>query len=346
MRIATLLLLTLIPISVLAEGATLTRRDAYLMIWESIRRPAFETAKSYNDIPEEDRGYLEISYGKRRSITIDDDEFRPDEPVVLSDTLLWIYRTRNIRERPDMEFDHLQGMITDYPIVATDQALTSRVTRDQLIKLLQKIDGLLAKEIHEVSFYADYFHGRGTAFGETFDMNDITAAHRSLPHNTLVKVTNVENGESVIVRINDRGPYVDGRDMDLSKGAFGEIAHHGEGLLRATFERLGDPELVDRCEQKRRSYQKRITKDVHFFRGIPHTFSLGDQLILQSSRPFVVLGVTFPDGQYLRIQDFVLPKEKYRFSPDSTGNYMIHVGDTLGREREMKMQVNNCVFPT
>ncbi|MCB9808626.1 septal ring lytic transglycosylase RlpA family protein [Candidatus Peribacteria bacterium] len=330
------------PTSALAEGNFVSRRDAYLLIWNSINRPAFETAQEYSDVQEGDEGYLEISYGKRRKILLDGDQFYPDEPVILSDALLWIYRTRNVADVPDMDSDDLPSLISAYPIVEMNRPLDARVTRQDLLTMMTKIDGLLAKEIHEVSFYADDFHGQGTAFGETFNMHEITAAHRTLPHNTLVRVRNIETGESVVVRINDRGPYVDGRDMDLSKAAFEQIAHTGQGVLHATFERIGDADLVDACQQKPSAYQKRITRDVRFFRGIPHTFTLGHQLILQSNRVFVIYAISFPDGDRIRIQDFVHPEEKYRFSPDSPGLYEITVGDAKGHLRTMRMHVSSC----
>jgi rare lipoprotein A (peptidoglycan hydrolase) len=72
------------------------------------------------------------------------------------------------------------------------------------------------------SWYGAYFHGRLTAAGEIFNQDDLTAAHPSLPFNTFLKITNLLNGKSVIVRINDRGPYVGDRSLDLSR----EAAHH------------------------------------------------------------------------------------------------------------------------
>jgi len=66
------------------------------------------------------------------------------------------------------------------------------------------------------SYYADEFHGRQTSNGETYDMHALTAAHRTLPFNTLFKVTNLGNGRSVVVRVNDRGPFKEGRIVDLS----------------------------------------------------------------------------------------------------------------------------------
>lgn len=69
------------------------------------------------------------------------------------------------------------------------------------------------------SWYGPGFHGRQTANGERFDQNEMTAAHKTLPFGTWVRVTNRATGRSVVVRINDRGPYVGGRAIDLSRGA-------------------------------------------------------------------------------------------------------------------------------
>ncbi|PIR53555.1 hypothetical protein COU76_00550 [Candidatus Peregrinibacteria bacterium CG10_big_fil_rev_8_21_14_0_10_49_10] len=204
------------------------------------------------------------------------------------------------------------------------------------------LDTLLIEEVHTVSYYADDFHGKTTAFGEKFDMEDFTAAHRSFPEDTLVQVTNVENRKSVTVRVNDRGPYVEGRDMDLSRAAFEKIAPISQGVLHATFRRLGDVDLVGECEDVPRTYQRRITRDVRFHRGIPHTFSLGETLFLGSNRYFVVRGITFPDGASIRVQDFVGPRERFQFTPSVTGEYRFLVGTVQGNQREMVMSVSSC----
>lgn len=82
------------------------------------------------------------------------------------------------------------------------------------------------------SYYGKRFHGRLTANGERFDMGELTAAHKTLPFGSRVQVTNPRNGKSVVVRINDRGPYVHGREIDLSRRAAREIGliqrGHGE----------------------------------------------------------------------------------------------------------------------
>ena len=69
------------------------------------------------------------------------------------------------------------------------------------------------------SYYADDFDGKQTANGETFNMYELTAAHKTYPFNTMIRVTNLSNKKTVIVRINDRGPFVDNRIIDLSLGA-------------------------------------------------------------------------------------------------------------------------------
>jgi rare lipoprotein A len=81
----------------------------------------------------------------------------------------------------------------------------------------------------------DSYHGRTTASGETYNAYGNSVAHRSLPFGTRLKVTNQSNGKSVIVRVNDRGPYVGGRDLDLSYGAFSSIASPSQGHVRVCY---------------------------------------------------------------------------------------------------------------
>ena len=90
----------------------------------------------------------------------------------------------------------------------------------------------------KASFYSDQFHGRKTANGETFNTDKLTAAHPSLPFGTWVRVTNLRNGKDVIVRINDRGPFVKGRIIDLSTSAAKEIGLIKSGTARVKLEAL------------------------------------------------------------------------------------------------------------
>lgn len=110
------------------------------------------------------------------------------------------------------------------------------------------------------SWYGPGFHGRATANGETYNMNDLTAAHRTLPFNTVVLVENRDNGKSVIVRINDRGPYVDNRIIDLSRRAAREIDMIDSGI--ATVELFlveeGDRPITDQNISNRETYTVQI----------------------------------------------------------------------------------------
>lgn len=90
----------------------------------------------------------------------------------------------------------------------------------------------------KASWYGPGFHGRKTANGEFYDQMSFTAAHKSLKFGTLLKITNLKNNKSVVVRINDRGPYVDGRDLDLSKAAALELGMVRKGVAKIKVEEI------------------------------------------------------------------------------------------------------------
>jgi rare lipoprotein A len=92
------------------------------------------------------------------------------------------------------------------------------------------------------SYYAEEFNGRMTSSGEKYDMNQLTAAHRTLPFNTRVRVTNESSGQSVVVRINDRGPFKNDRIIDLSLAAAKAISliTTGTAMVRLEVLSLGD----------------------------------------------------------------------------------------------------------
>lgn len=92
------------------------------------------------------------------------------------------------------------------------------------------------RQVGTASWYGPGFHGRKTASGERFDQNKLTAAHRSLPLDTVVKVTNLDNGKAVKVSINDRGPYVGKRVIDLSRAAARELDMTDDGTARVRIE--------------------------------------------------------------------------------------------------------------
>lgn len=87
-----------------------------------------------------------------------------------------------------------------------------------------------------ISYYGPGFHGKPTASGEKYDQNDLTCAHKTLPFGTKLKVTLLKTGKSVIVRVNDRGPYIKGRTLDVSVKAAKEIGLTQQGVGEAQIE--------------------------------------------------------------------------------------------------------------
>jgi rare lipoprotein A len=88
------------------------------------------------------------------------------------------------------------------------------------------------------SWYGPGFHGRTTANGEVYDQMALTAAHKDLPFGTMLLVTNPRNGRSAFVRINDRGPYIDGRDLDLSQGTAAALKMIKRGVIEVKVEEV------------------------------------------------------------------------------------------------------------
>lgn len=332
----------LLPIAV-AEEPSITRREGFLLLWDGIHRAVTEVMEEpFADVPEGSGGFMEITFAKARGVLDGEGElFHPEEPLLLRDALLWLFRTRNVADLDVLRPDDLPLLIRRFPLMPEGVDVSRNVAREELLRLAQELDTILTTEEHRVSLYAEDFHGDHTAFGEIFDMHAFTAAHKTLPQNTLLRVTNVENGKSVIIRVNDRGPYVPGRDLDLSLAAFTALAPRSQGVIRATLERLGDSTIIGPCGFPQR-FQQRITREVRFHRGIPHMFVLGETLVLSANRPFVVRRVRYPDGTSERIEDWVLEKEKFTFRPSIVGTYIFRVGTPSRRSREMKMEVVRC----
>ena len=109
-------------------------------------------------------------------------------------------------------------------------------------------------QVGTASWYGKNFEGKETASGEPYDMYDMTAAHMTLPMGSYVKVTNLRNGKAVVVRVNDRGPIVPGRIIDVSYGAAQVLQMKAHGLQRVRLD-LVDPTVVAKARQSKPGYQ-------------------------------------------------------------------------------------------
>lgn len=134
------------------------------------------------------------------------------------------------------------SLALDSPLLAADTA-TATTDEDVLERLTAVASNTVSnfKQSGLASWYGRKFHGRKTASGETFNMNALTAAHRSLPLNCYIKVTNKSNGKSVVVKVNDRGPFHGNRVLDLSYGAAKQIGLTQKGVGNVSIERVSGP---------------------------------------------------------------------------------------------------------
>jgi rare lipoprotein A len=113
------------------------------------------------------------------------------------------------------------------------------------------------------SWYGPGFNGQRTSSGEIFRENRLTAASRTLPMGSETRVTNLSNGKSVVVRINDRGPYVHGRGIDLSEGAARDIGLTRKGVARVRLTSLDEPSPTIRSKHTSRSRRVRVRRRPH-----------------------------------------------------------------------------------
>ena len=143
----------------------------------------------------------------------------------------------------------------------------------------------------EASWYGVPFHGRHASNGEIYDMYKLTAAHRTLPFETMVRVTNLNNGKSTVVRITDRGPFVDNRIIDLSLAAAQEVESVGPGVVPVRVEVLGGVDPTAGF----------FTVQVGAFRERANAERLRDRLNVSYS-PIFIQQYDSPDGVFYRVR--------------------------------------------
>ncbi len=198
--------------------------------------------------------YLKAAKDKGIISGYPDGSYKPEQTVKLAEVLKILMEAAEISQYPDITEDTVfadtptNEWFAKYVAFAKQETLlnismaneifpTQELTRGYLAEILYRFLRRDATyEFGKATFYGKASQGSGTASGETFDYNKFTAAHKSLPFGTMVKVTNLANGKSVSVKITDRGPYGHGRVIDLSSSAFEEIAWLGSGVIYVQLE--------------------------------------------------------------------------------------------------------------
>jgi rare lipoprotein A len=130
------------------------------------------------------------------------------------------FKTENVQISQDLNI--VPSQLSDSQSVNTKESIIKFIDQGKML----------------ASWYGPNFHGRKTANGELYDQMAFTAAHKSMPFGTLLKLTNVKNLKSVIIRINDRGPFIGNRDLDLSKGAALALGMIKRGVVKLKVEKV------------------------------------------------------------------------------------------------------------
>jgi peptidoglycan lytic transglycosylase len=158
-------------------------------------------------------------------------------------------------------------------------------------RLTDNVGSAIYTEEGNASWYGPPFHGRKASNGEVYDMNKLTAAHRTLPFDSIVRVTNLNNGKTTTVRITDRGPFVDNRIIDLSKAAAQEIESIGPGVVPVRIEVLSGPDPAAGF----------FTVQVGAFKDKGNADRLKERLGASYS-PIYIQSVALEDGNFYRVR--------------------------------------------
>jgi len=242
-----------------AEALKITMK--FLQIFDENKNSPAE--KPFKDV-EIDAWYAPyIQQAKDKGIAngYEDGTFRPEEQISLAEALKLIiesiesYGGRTPTEDPFADVP-MTAWFAQYAEFAKEREMVNitpenkinpeeLLTRGQFSALIYKLQET-SKGSHfgKATFYGAAVQGSGTASGEIFDMNQFTAAHKTLPFGTVVEVKNLANGKTVQVRITDRGPYGPGRVLDLTSGAFKEISELHRGVINVEY-KVVEPEIVD-----------------------------------------------------------------------------------------------------
>lgn len=180
--------------------------------------------------------------------------------------------------------------------------------------VLGSADGFVERGI--ASWYGNKFHGKRTSSGEPYDMYAMTAAHKTLPIPVHVRVTNLDNGKSIIVRVNDRGPFKDGRIIDLSYAAAHKLAMTGAGTARVEIQALTGESSAARDSVVSRSEAESSTDGPYFvqiasFRSVASADEVAAQVQPLVGYPVKVYRGEGPDGTVYRVRVGPLSRRDY-----------------------------------
>lgn len=246
----------------------ISRAEAITMIMRCVLTEEVKTESAENpfiDVPNDQWyfPYVLTAYQKKIISGYEDKSFMPDKKVNLAEGLAMVIRTLDLT--PDLKNNidlseapavdvQIDSWYAPYIALAMEKFALFQSSNGEVFPRDPLLRGQLANilyrfldresslvEYGNASFYAGRFQGQRTAFGNSFNNEMLTAAHRKLPFGSLVEVTNLYNGKTVKVEIDDRGPYVPGRIIDLSRSAFETLDYLGRGVIQVKIELISMP---------------------------------------------------------------------------------------------------------
>ena len=227
-------------VMLLCQGAGYAQTDRAAV--DSLRRDAARTLRVSDSL----RAAWDVQWKRSDSLRIESMFLR-----MRSDSLKRVAQTQLGRvaslEQAMLDTTNTIDVIVDSAVVNTIRSAAQAVRKPKVSSGRTLSDSLTAivmkvkPDTGTASYYAEQFHGKKTSSGETFNMHDRTCAHRWLPFNTMVKVTNLANGKEVVVRVTDRGPWKHTRLIDVSKQAAKELDMIRAGTARVAIEVVAPP---------------------------------------------------------------------------------------------------------
>jgi rare lipoprotein A len=189
-------------------------------------------------------------------------------------------KTTNMAFQPPILINHTPHALASHQI---RQHSILRMSKHDEPNEIAEQESLLPRIVRNIkqgvaSWYGPGFHGKKTATGEIFDMNAMTAAHKTLPIPSYAQVTNLENHRSIIVRINDRGPYVGNRELDLSYAAAKTLDMEQDGTGAVEIKVISDSQALPQLQQSAATQEKNVYLQVGSFGSAKKAMKLKNKI--------------------------------------------------------------------
>lgn len=239
-----------------------TRAEAAVMLERALMEEKKESkmTEAFSDVPKDHWAHKTISRMAEKKIIkgYKNEEFKPNQTINQAEAIKMVIATEQLNN-PELSlptsskssFKDMKGTewFAPYIEAANQRTMLTYSTKMLIYPADQVTRGEFADLVYRAirtrepghffgrgTYYSDSFEGRGTSAGEKYRKDGYTAAHKTLPFNTKIKVTYLRNEQSVVVRVNDRGPFTPSMDVDLTRRAFTELANPSEGIIPIEYE--------------------------------------------------------------------------------------------------------------